>query len=107
MANEFLAGLLARATSAGRVRCGGWFGLPDDPRFFSSVLNFSAYAVARAGGVVYYPGHVRPFGYARTGPAARGTPLASVGFAMPPQLLSLTEGPSILLDKPILLLGRH
>ncbi len=26
---------------------------------------------------------------------------------MPPQLLALTEGPSILLDKPILLLGRH
>jgi pSer/pThr/pTyr-binding forkhead associated (FHA) protein len=26
---------------------------------------------------------------------------------MPPQLVSLTEGPSILLDKPILLLGRH
>jgi predicted component of type VI protein secretion system len=26
---------------------------------------------------------------------------------MPPQLLALTEGPSILLDKPILLVGRH
>jgi predicted component of type VI protein secretion system len=26
---------------------------------------------------------------------------------MPPQLVSLSEGPSILLDKPILLLGRH
>jgi hypothetical protein len=26
---------------------------------------------------------------------------------MPPQLVSLTEGPSILLDKPIVLLGRH
>src|SRR5438067_11169406 len=26
---------------------------------------------------------------------------------MPPQLVSLTEGPNILLDKPILLLGRH
>ena len=26
---------------------------------------------------------------------------------MPPQLVALTEGPSILLDKPILLLGRH
>ncbi|MCC6419163.1 MAG: FHA domain-containing protein [Gemmataceae bacterium] len=26
---------------------------------------------------------------------------------MPPQLLALTEGPNILLDKPILLLGRH
>jgi predicted component of type VI protein secretion system len=26
---------------------------------------------------------------------------------MPPQLLALTDGPSILLDKPILLLGRH
>ena len=26
---------------------------------------------------------------------------------MPPQLLALTEGPSLLLDKPILLLGRH
>src|SRR5436190_13547043 len=27
--------------------------------------------------------------------------------AMPAQLLALTDGPSILLDKPILLLGRH
>src|SRR5947209_8450368 len=26
---------------------------------------------------------------------------------MPPQLVALTDGPSILLDKPILLLGRH
>jgi predicted component of type VI protein secretion system len=26
---------------------------------------------------------------------------------MPPQLVALTEGPSILLDKPILLIGRH
>jgi predicted component of type VI protein secretion system len=26
---------------------------------------------------------------------------------MPPQLVSLTEGPDLLLDKPILLLGRH
>jgi pSer/pThr/pTyr-binding forkhead associated (FHA) protein len=26
---------------------------------------------------------------------------------MPPQLLALTEGPNLLLDKPILLLGRH
>ena len=26
---------------------------------------------------------------------------------MPPQLLALSEGPSILLDKPILLIGRH
>jgi predicted component of type VI protein secretion system len=26
---------------------------------------------------------------------------------MPPQLLALTEGPNILLDKPILLVGRH
>jgi predicted component of type VI protein secretion system len=26
---------------------------------------------------------------------------------MPPQLVALTEGPSILLDKPIMLLGRH
>ncbi len=26
---------------------------------------------------------------------------------MPPELVALTEGPSILLDKPILLLGRH
>jgi predicted component of type VI protein secretion system len=26
---------------------------------------------------------------------------------MPPQLLALTDGPNILLDKPILLLGRH
>jgi predicted component of type VI protein secretion system len=27
--------------------------------------------------------------------------------AMPPQLVALTDGPNILLDKPILLLGRH
>src|SRR3954465_734474 len=26
---------------------------------------------------------------------------------MPPQLVALSEGPNILLDKPILLLGRH
>src|SRR5437899_3348486 len=26
---------------------------------------------------------------------------------MPPQLVALSEGPSILLDKPILLIGRH
>jgi pSer/pThr/pTyr-binding forkhead associated (FHA) protein len=26
---------------------------------------------------------------------------------MPPQLMALTEGPSIMLDKPILLVGRH
>src|SRR5262249_33364195 len=26
---------------------------------------------------------------------------------MPPQLMALTEGPSILLDKPIILIGRH
>jgi pSer/pThr/pTyr-binding forkhead associated (FHA) protein len=26
---------------------------------------------------------------------------------MPAQLLALTEGPNILLDKPILLIGRH
>jgi pSer/pThr/pTyr-binding forkhead associated (FHA) protein len=26
---------------------------------------------------------------------------------MPPQLVALTEGPDLLLDKPILLLGRH
>src|SRR5215831_10779730 len=31
----------------------------------------------------------------------------SVTRTMPPQLLALTDGPSILLDKPILLLGRH
>src|SRR6059058_6389704 len=31
----------------------------------------------------------------------------TLGSPMPPQLVSLTEGPSILLDKPILLLGRH
>src|SRR3954464_9708597 len=30
-----------------------------------------------------------------------------VGPPMPAQLVSLTEGPNILLDKPILLLGRH
>ena len=29
------------------------------------------------------------------------------GLAMPAQLLALTDGPSVLLDKPILLLGRH
>ena len=26
---------------------------------------------------------------------------------MPPQLVALSEGPNILLDKPILLVGRH
>src|SRR2546423_5303190 len=26
---------------------------------------------------------------------------------MPPQLVALTDGPSIMLDKPILLIGRH
>src|SRR5437867_12596707 len=26
---------------------------------------------------------------------------------MPPELVALTEGPSIMLDKPILLIGRH
>jgi predicted component of type VI protein secretion system len=31
----------------------------------------------------------------------------SLGLPMPAQLLSLNEGPNILLDKPILLLGRH
>jgi predicted component of type VI protein secretion system len=31
----------------------------------------------------------------------------SLGSTMPPQLVALTEGPNILLDKPILLLGRH
>jgi predicted component of type VI protein secretion system len=30
-----------------------------------------------------------------------------LGRAMPAQLLALTEGPSILLDKPVLLIGRH
>jgi predicted component of type VI protein secretion system len=30
-----------------------------------------------------------------------------VGYLMPAQLVSLAEGPSILLDKPILLIGRH
>lgn len=30
----------------------------------------------------------------------------SVGYSMPAQLVALTDGPSILLDKPILLLGR-
>src|ERR1700745_230719 len=30
-----------------------------------------------------------------------------VGFLMPAQLISLNGGPSILLDKPILLIGRH
>src|SRR5947209_20570214 len=43
---------------------------------------------------------------------ASGTPNSAtaapgVGSRMPAQLVSLTEGPSILLDKPILLLGRH
>src|SRR5438046_2369368 len=33
-------------------------------------------------------------------------PTPSVGSCMPAQLLALNEGPSILLDKPILLLGR-
>jgi predicted component of type VI protein secretion system len=31
----------------------------------------------------------------------------SLGRRMPPQLVALTEGPNILLDKPVLLLGRH
>jgi pSer/pThr/pTyr-binding forkhead associated (FHA) protein len=30
-----------------------------------------------------------------------------VGDPMPAQLLAFTEGPSILVDKPILLIGRH
>src|SRR5947209_12141226 len=43
---------------------------------------------------------------------ASGTPNSAtaapgVGSRMPAQLVSLTEGPSILIDKPILLLGRH
>src|SRR6202022_2043384 len=33
--------------------------------------------------------------------------LVWVGCPMPAQLVALSEGPSILLDKPILLLGRH
>jgi hypothetical protein len=37
----------------------------------------------------------------------RASHALSVSRTMPPQLLALTEGPSILLDKPILLLGRH
>src|SRR3954468_6121630 len=37
---------------------------------------------------------------------ARRGPRGKAG-CMPAQLLSLTEGPSILLDKPILLFGRH
>src|SRR5437764_12661493 len=35
------------------------------------------------------------------------TPLGVKGHRMPAQLLALSDGPSILLDKPILLLGRH
>src|SRR5437667_11937900 len=38
---------------------------------------------------------------------ARGGCTIPLGRAMPPQLVALTEGPNILLDKPILLLGRH
>src|SRR5438034_5976854 len=30
-----------------------------------------------------------------------------MGDSMPAQLLALTEGPSILVDKPVLLIGRH
>ena len=30
-----------------------------------------------------------------------------MGYLMPAQLVALTEGPSILLDKPIMLIGRH
>lgn len=40
-------------------------------------------------------------------PSPRAWLVAVDGFPMPAQLLSLTEGPNILLDKPILLLGRH
>ncbi len=39
-------------------------------------------------------------------PEIRGNSLSRVGI-MPPQLVALTEGPNILLDKPILLIGRH
>src|SRR6185437_1358932 len=40
--------------------------------------------------------------------ASAGSPGAvPLGRRMPPQLVALTEGPNILLDKPILLLGRH
>src|SRR3982751_4908823 len=62
-------------------------------------------------------GPVGPTGPIRAGRRYRGldnpailsgvpTPLRA-GAAMPAQLLALTDGPSILLDKPILLLGRH
>src|SRR5262245_3854858 len=37
----------------------------------------------------------------------RGGAVISLGRTMPPQLVALTEGPDIPLDKPILLLGRH
>src|SRR5262245_13814337 len=36
-----------------------------------------------------------------------GSSLSPMGCPMPAQLLSLGDGPSILLDKPILLVGRH
>src|SRR6476660_1664418 len=39
--------------------------------------------------------------------ASTGTRLAPRESAMPAHLLSLTDGPSILIDKPILLFGRH
>src|SRR5262249_32122253 len=53
----------------------------------------------------------RPDTYFRRGgrdilPESRGHPHTQVR-RMPAQLLALTDGPSILLDKPILLLGRH
>jgi predicted component of type VI protein secretion system len=42
-------------------------------------------------------------GYPKTGTGAANT----VGSSMPAQLVSLTDGPNILIDKPILLIGRH
>jgi predicted component of type VI protein secretion system len=55
----------------------------------------SDFRVAPPFGVVYYTEHVSQ------------TALASRGRHMPAQLLPLNDGPSILLDKPILLIGRH
>jgi hypothetical protein len=69
--------------------------LPRVPRMKDLPVFFRP-GVAAWGGVLYY-----------TGQAETGLCGVSLGQRMPAQLLALTDGPSILLDKPILLLGRH
>src|SRR5262249_5056504 len=59
--------------------------------------GFFRAAIAPAPGLLYDAG-VPP------DPGGAAVPLCK---NMPPQLVALTEGPNILLDKPILLLGRH